>query len=104
MLVENVPHRFHFNDETIGNEEVGKILTQRSAILIKNRDWVLLDHSDPFPPQPMRKRVFVNLLQVSIPVIPMNRKTSFANEIAESKNVHKTEIVSHRKPQGDELF
>lgn len=59
------------------DEEIREELTQQSAVLVVNAQRVLLNHVDSMLPQPMCQCIFVDLLQMPMPMVTMDGETRF---------------------------
>ena len=56
----------------IFHQKIRQVISNRSSILVINANRVLLLHVQLSLPQSMRQRVFINFLQMSVPVINMD--------------------------------
>ena len=73
---------FQFNDQSAFDEQVGEILAQQRPVFIINIQWMLSLNVKAGFAQPIRQGVFVDLLQVAMPMIDMNGVSRLPNRVA----------------------
>lgn len=85
MLISQGFARFEFHDEFTLDKEIGEIVTKRCPVLVPNLQCVLLLHLHADLSQTMRQAVLINLLQMSVPQVTMQRERGFANLITQAE-------------------
>ena len=81
MLVCELNDNLQLDDQGSSDKEISEIASERSPVFIKYRQWMLLDDLDTSLAQTMRQRVFVDLLQMSVPMVPMNRRSRLSHQV-----------------------
>ena len=83
MLVGDGAHGFQFHDQFSLNKKVREVVAQREPVFIEDLEWKLLVDLQSLLSQPMRKRIFVNLFEMAVPVVFVNGKTGLSHDIAQ---------------------
>ena len=86
MLVNETPAGFEFDYELIGDEEIGEIFTQKSAVFVVNIERILLGDLEALFAQSIRQPVFINLFGMSVPVVFLKGEGGFTNLVAEGED------------------
>ena len=77
---------FQFNNKFTLDQQVCGIVPKRRAIFVEDLKGVLLFHLDACLAKTVRQAVLVNLLQMPMPQVAMQRKSSFANSITQPED------------------
>jgi hypothetical protein len=57
------------------------------AVLVIDFEWILLFHVQAQLPEPMGQRVLIDLFQVAVLVVAVNREPRFPDHIAQFHNI-----------------
>ena len=85
MLVGDSLDCFEFNNQTVLNKKVGKVFTQDRTIFVANRERMLLNYSHSSLSKAVSQPIFIDFLQMSVPVKAMEREGCFADNVAQGK-------------------
>jgi len=80
-------HRLQFHDQAVVHEQIGEVFADESAILIVNGQRVLLLHVQAQFAEPVGQGVFIDLFQVAMFVIAVNRERGFPHGVTEFHDV-----------------
>ena len=69
------------------HEQVGMVIPDERPILVIHFEWRLLLHIQSQLPQAVSQRVLIDLLQMAVLVVAMNREPRLPNYIAQLHNV-----------------
>jgi hypothetical protein len=83
VLLRRGPARLQLHDQTPLPQQVGEILANQSPILIQDIKRMLLFDLKAGRAQPVDLGVFINLLQVPMPVIDMDGISRFPHHVTE---------------------
>ncbi len=79
VLISQLPAGLQFDNQLTLDKEIGKELTEQGAIFVKHSQWMLLFDADAPFPKPMDEGIFVDLLEMAMSVITMDRERDFAD-------------------------
>jgi hypothetical protein len=81
MLAGNRLGGFEFDDQLTFDQKIHEKLAKKRAVLVVNIDRMLLLDQQAKLAQTMRQTIFVDLLEVAVAKIAMNRKTGLPDHI-----------------------
>ena len=81
MLVGYRARSFEFHHKPSLNQQVGTEIPQNGSIFIVDRKQVLLLNNDALLSQAMNQGIFVDLFDMAVAVIAMNRKTRLTDDV-----------------------
>ena len=83
VLVGQCTARFQFYDQAALDQQVGQILADECAVLVINFEWVLLFDFNASLAQPICQGVFIDFLQVPVPMVHMDGIGVFSHNVTE---------------------
>jgi hypothetical protein len=78
---------FQLDDEAVIHEQVSVVVTNEGAVLVIDFEWILLFRVQAQLPEPMGQRVLIDLFQVAVLVVAVNREPRFPDHIAQFHNI-----------------
>ncbi len=81
MLVNQCLAGFQFDNETVLDKKIRVILSKSCAVLIRDLQWILTLKMDPGLFETMGQSVFIYLLHMSMPQVPVQCKADLANPV-----------------------
>ena len=89
VFIEHVRNCLQFDDDCFFEEQVGKKAPQHSAVFVMNVERMLLSDPQAALLQPMHKRIFIDLLDMSIAQVAVDREPRLAHRIAQLEDIHR---------------
>jgi hypothetical protein len=83
VLLRRGPARLQLHDQTALHQQIGEILANQSPVFVQDIERRLLFDLEAGLAQPVDQGVFINLLQVPVPVIDMNGISRFPHHVTE---------------------
>ncbi len=102
MLMSQRLGSLELNDDTTFNKKVGEIFPNHRTVFISDDDGRLLNHMEPGSPQPVKQRVLINFLQVTVAVENMNGVRNIPDHITYCSGfrIHGFSMIkSYREPK-----
>ena len=89
MFLRHRPRSLQFNEELILHKQICLHLTQERTVLVKNIKRVLLHYFETLFAEAMGQSILIDLLNMPVPVVPMNREAGLPDRIAELIDIPK---------------
>jgi hypothetical protein len=83
MLISKSFGDFQFHNEPTVHQQIGVVVADQGAVLVKNLDRMLRFDIQPRLAQPMRQRMLLHLLQMSVAMVNENLTGDLSNLLAQ---------------------
>ena len=85
MVVGKLPNRFQLNDDLVGDEEVGKEVSQQRSVFVVDRDRMLLFDAYSLFAQSVDQSVFVDFFKMTVAEVAVKSEGRFSNLVTQEK-------------------
>ena len=82
MVIGNRANGFEFGNQTLLNQQIRKEFAKFRAVFIENFERVLLFHLQSDFAEPMGEGILVDLFEMAVPMITVDRETGLPHNIA----------------------